>query len=56
MFEYGTIEGTDEFVNPNLSHSADALRMSHRMIEKFVQLARKSTHVGSTELSTVTTM
>ena len=44
-FEYGRIKGTDDPINPNLVHSADAAYMAFKMADKFVQLARKSSHV-----------
>ena len=44
-FEYGTIKGTDVPINPHLVHSADATYMAYKMADKFVQLARKSSHV-----------
>ena len=45
MFEYGRVNGTNDAFQPNLVHSADATYMGQRMADKFVQLARKSTHV-----------
>mmetsp|Transcript_20051 Transcript_20051/g.30737 ORF Transcript_20051/g.30737 Transcript_20051/m.30737 type:complete len:352 (-) Transcript_20051:210-1265(-) len=44
-FEYGTIKGTDDPINPNLVHSADATYMAFKMVDKFVQIARKNSHV-----------
>lgn len=44
-FEYGTNDGTDDPINPNLTHNKDGTLGAQRMAAKFVELARKNAHV-----------